>query len=121
MDRLEGLGEKKIELMLQYINVIGFAENLVFHFPVNHIPFHSSQETAGSDTSSLLALYAEVVMKLCSTVNQRSKKNALERVQNYADDILQSAFQKALASHRLAEFENTLLVYMGLMKVKGFI
>jgi len=93
MDRLEGLGEKKIELMLQYIN-----------------------ETAGSDTSSLLALYAEVVMKLCSTVNQRSKKNALERVQNYADDILQSAFQKALASHRLAEFENTLLVYMGLMK-----
>lgn len=70
------------------------------------------------DISSVLSLYAEMVMKLCSTVNQRSNKNSLESIQNCADDILQSAFQKATTSNRLAEFENTLLVYMGLMKVK---
>ena len=57
-------------------------------------------------------------MKVSSTVNLRSDKLALENVQQSVELLLKGAFEKAKASNNLAVFENTLLVYMGLLKVR---
>lgn len=57
-------------------------------------------------------------MKVSSTVNLRSDKLALENVQQSVELLLKGAFDKAKASNNLAVFENTLLVYMGLLKVR---
>jgi len=92
--RLTALGGKPTELILKHI-----------------------QETSAVETSDIFKLYAEVVIKLCSTVNDRSDEIALKTVKKCVDDVLQSAFQKAAAIDRMAMFENTILVHMGLIKV----
>ena len=58
------------------------------------------------------------MIKLCSTVNEKSDDAALKTVKKCVDEVLQHAFKKAATIGRLAEFENTILVHMGLIKVE---
>lgn len=57
-------------------------------------------------------------MKVSSTVNLRSEKPAIENVQQTVDAILKSAFDKAKSIEKVSMLDNTLFVYMGLLKVQ---
>merc|ERR1712137_499552 len=63
-----------------------------------------------------LELYAEATMKLSSVVNGTSTPDALHLVRSCVDAILTDAFRKAESAGKLTLFNNTLLVYMGLIK-----
>jgi len=91
--RLNALGEKKTEIILKHI-----------------------QETSGDEAGTIFKTYAEVVIKLCSTANEKSDKAALETIKKCVDNVLQNAFQKAAAIGQMAQFENNILVHMGLIK-----
>ena len=56
-------------------------------------------------------------MKVSSAVNLRSEKSSVEAVQSCVDAVLKAGFEYAVASGQLSAFENTLFVYMGLLKV----
>ena len=61
--------------------------------------------------------YAEVIMKVSSTVNLRSEAPAIESVRQSVDALLEAAFNKAKSMDKLAILDNTLFVYMGILKV----
>lgn len=63
---------------------------------------------------ALYQVYAEVIMKISSVVNLRSEKTDLESVKPCVNALLEAAFHCKSAS---ASFDNTLFVYMGLLKV----
>ncbi len=63
-------------------------------------------------------VYAEVIMKISSVVNLRSEKTDLESVKPCLDALLDAALH---CKSDLASFDNTLFVYMGLLKVNLFL
>ena len=63
--------------------------------------------------------YAEAVMKLCSAVNLRSETVAIEMVHESVKTVLKAAFDKASTSNLITQLDNTLFVYMGLVKVRS--
>lgn len=71
-----------------------------------------------ADPDSIFNIYAEVIMKVSSTVNLRSETSAVESVHQSVDVLLKTAFEKAKAGGKLTSFENTLFIYMGLLKVR---
>lgn len=56
-------------------------------------------------------------MKVSSTVNLRSEISSVENVQQSVDAILKAAFEKAKSMDKMSVLDNTLLVYMGILKV----
>lgn len=66
---------------------------------------------------AIFDVYAEVIMKVSSTVNLRSDASAIESVRETVDAILKAAFDKAKSLEKEAILDNTLFVYMGLLKV----
>jgi hypothetical protein len=66
---------------------------------------------------ALFAVYAEVIMKVSSTVNLRSEISSVENVQQSVDAILKASFEKAKSMDKMSVLDNTLLVYMGILKV----
>ncbi len=70
---------------------------------------------------AIFDVYAEVIMKVSSTVNLRSDAPAIESVRETVDAILKAAFDKAKSVEKEAILDNTLFVYMGLLKVLIYI
>ena len=77
-------------------------------------------QEAAKDLEKSFDVYAELTMKLCSTVNGKSDTVAMEMVQNCVELVLKEAFQRADSSGNGAILDNTLLVHMGLIKVTSF-
>ena len=75
--------------------------------------------TAKSETA--FESYAEVVMKLSSAVNLRSESVSIEMVHESVKIILKSAFDKASSTGKINQLDNTLFVYMGLVKVSSLL
>lgn len=71
-----------------------------------------------SDPDTVFDLYAEVIMKISSAVNLRSEKPAVESVFQAVDAILKAAFDKAKSIEKVPLLDNTLFVYMGILKVR---
>ncbi|EFX86541.1 hypothetical protein DAPPUDRAFT_307848 [Daphnia pulex] len=91
--RFNGLGDQKSSLILQHV------DRLIAAKP-----------------DALFAVYAEVIMKVSSTVNLRSEISSVENVQQSVDVILKAAFEKANSMDKTSVLDNTLLVYMGILK-----
>ena len=58
-------------------------------------------------------------MKLSSAVNLRSETVAIEMVHESVKTVLKAAFDKASTSNQIIQLDNTLFVYMGLVKVRS--
>lgn len=93
LSRFKGLGDQKNALILQHVEK--------FSTTKTDTPFDS---------------YAEAVMKLCSAVNLRSETVAIEMVHESVKTVLKAAFDKASTSNLITQLDNTLFVYMGLVK-----
>lgn len=65
----------------------------------------------------IFEIYSELIMKVSSLVNLRSEKPLFEEVQKPVEAILKAAFEKAKAMDKIAIFDNTFFIYMGLLKV----
>lgn len=91
--RFYGLGDQKMPLILQHIDSV-----------------------IASKPDEIFDVYAEVIMKLSSTVNLRSEKQLLEEVQQLVEIILKVAFEKAKTTEKMALCNNTFFIYMGLLK-----
>ena len=56
-------------------------------------------------------------MKVSSIVNLRTELSSVGNVQQSVDAILKAAFEKAKSMDKMSVLDNTLFVYMGLLKV----
>lgn len=61
--------------------------------------------------------YAEIIMKVSSTVSIRSENDSVDNVKQAVDALLKEAIGIAISANQLSIFENALLVYTGLIKV----
>ena len=62
-------------------------------------------------------VYAEVIMKVSSIINLRSESPSVKSVLQTVDVILKAAFEKANFMDKMPILDNSLLIYMGLLKV----
>ena len=93
--RLYGLGKEKSKSILEYL-----------------------KQTANDATERAFDGHVQIAMKLCSTVNSKSDHDAVGMVEECVDQVLADAFAKAASSDGTAELNNSLLVHMGLIKVR---
>jgi len=80
---------------------------------------HLLQKLSTKNTDTSFESYAEAVMKLSSAVNLRSETVAIEMVHESVKTVLKAAFDKASSSDQMTQLDNTLFVYMGLVKVSS--
>nr|CAH0100224.1 unnamed protein product [Daphnia galeata] len=91
--RFNGLGDQKSSSILQHVDrLIAAKPDTVFD------------------------VYAEVIMKVSSIINLRSESPSVESVQQTVDAILKAAFEKANFMDKMPILDNSLLIYMGLLK-----
>lgn len=91
--RFNGLGDQKSSSILQHVDrLIAAKPDTVFD------------------------VYAEVIMKVSSIINLRSESPSVESVQQTVDAILKAAFEKANVMDKMPILDNSLLIYMGLLK-----